>query len=514
MKNRVIRNTVSMFTGQSAAHALALLFNFYLGKSLSDGAYGRLQFAIAFVVIFMVLGEYGLQTMLVRDIARDKSQTDNLFWNSIILKTFLTLVAGVIGYSVLHNFYADFPEKQFLVYLVSGSMLFNAWYFSVAAVFIGHQENHLETLFFFIGKLIYVTLGTLAVFYAIKSLWMPLIYKQFSLNISTLFYIQNEHCAVTVSKMFASFISKPVRFVAAIFSIAAAAQFCIALIFLLKRHRINKFTFSISTILLLLKKGWMFFSITLFTTLHLKFDYIFISKWCQDADLGHYAGAYNLVLAPILLANAFVRSMYPALAELHAKQDEHFWQRVFLGFRWLAVLAFIVLFYMTIDGSRVLAFAYKKSFVAGLLPMQILLWGQGLDFFCPFAGHILYVLDQQKKVIIITGLSVLANLIADYFLIYRYGTVGASWAMVISLSVMFWGYAIALRKWLPILRLLSALLLPLLAAALCAPLAYYGREFLPFWLNAIVYIAVSLTVIMLCRFIKISDLKLFSVGNK
>jgi O-antigen/teichoic acid export membrane protein len=469
VNNRVIRNTLSMFTGQSGAHALALLFNFYLGKMLPDGDFGLLQFAIAYVVVFMVLAEYGLQTLLVRDIARDKSHANAYFWNSIILKTVLSVIAACIGWIVLTGFYAGSPEKQLLVYLVAGSMLFNAWYFSIAAVFIGHQENHIEAALFFIGKLVYVACGATAVF-----------------------------------------LFRDVRIVAVVFTGAAGVQFVLAFICLLLRHRHFRFTCDVQIIRHLVTKGWMFFSITLFTTLHLKFDYIFIGYWCPNADLGHYAGAYNLVLAPIILANAFVRSMYPALAECRERGDALFWQQVQLGFRWLAVLAFPVLFFMTIDGGRILAFVYKRSFVAALLPMQILLWGQGLDFFCPFAGHILYVLDRQKQVIIITGLSVLTNILADIILIPLYGTVGASIAMVISLSVMFWGYALALHRWLPVARFLRQLIPPLCIAAVCAPLAWWARHYVPFWINGPAYWIICLALYFGFKLIRMQDLKMFS----
>jgi len=458
-----------MFSGQSGAHALALLFNFYLGKMLPDSDYGLLQFAIAYVVVFMVLAEYGLQTLLIRDIARDRSHANAYFWNSIILKTVLTLVAGCIGWCVLKGFYAGSLEKQLMVYLVSGSMLFNAWYFSISAVFIGHQENHIEAALFFTGKLVYVVLGSLAVF----------LYRDVSL-------------------------------VAIVFTVAAGIQCFLAFICLVLRHRHLRFSVEWSMLRHLFTKGWMFFSITLFTTLHLKFDYIFIGKWCPDADLGHYAGAYNLVLAPIILANAFVRSMYPALSECRQRGDDRFWERVSVGFSWLAVVAFPVLFFMTIDGGRILAFVYKKSFVAGLLPMQILLWGQGLDFFCPFAGHVLYVLDRQKQVIIITGLSVLTNIVADIILIPIYGTVGASIAMVLSLSVMFWGYAIAMRRWLPVTRFLRQIIPPFCIAAVFAPLAWWARSYVPFWYNGLGYGSLCLAVYFGFRFIRLSDVKLFS----
>ena len=469
IKNKVIRNTIAMFSGQSGAQVIAMLFSVFLGKMLTDAAFGQLKFAISFVVIFMAFAEYGLQSLLIREIARDNKKAASLFWNSIILKTFFSFIALFIGWMVLHKYFSDFPEKQTLVYLVAGSLIFNTWYFSISSVFIGFQENHIEALLFFIGKVIYVAGGVIVVL-----------------------------------------VSRDVKLVALMFSVATGCQCIIAFICLVMRHRHLKFNFNISIIKYLIVHGWQFFSITIFTTMNLKFDNLFIGKWCPDAELGHYAGAYALILAPIILANAFVRSMYPALSELHEKNDNDFWLRITKGFRWLAALAFPVLIFMTIDGGRILTTVFKKSFIAGLLPMQILIWGQGLDFFCPFAGHTLYVLNRQKWVIAITGFSLLANIIADVILIKHYGTVGASFAKLIALVVIFAGYAFALRKWLPVSKLLKQLIPPLVISLAFSPVAWFLRPVMPFWISGPIYAVLCLGTFFAVKTIKWSDLKLFS----
>ncbi len=468
IKNKVLRNTLAMFSGQSGAHAIALLFNIFLAKYFSKELYGSLQFAIAYAVVFMVIAEYGLQTLLIREIAKHKEKTNSLFWNSIILKTIFSIFAVIIAYLSL-PWFSDSTQDNIIVYFTISSLIFNSWYFSIASVFIGHQENHIEALLFFIGKIVYVVGGVLAVL-----------------------------------------LFKDIKYVALMFAVASCFQCTIAFVCMIRKHRRLKFVVDMSIIEYLIKNGWLFFSITLFTTLHLKFDYLFIKKWHGDAGVGLYSGAYNLVLVPIMLANAFVRSMYPALSEAYNRNDKNFWKRINLGFRWLAVLAFPVLLFMTITGKEILSFCYRKEFTEAALAMQILLWGQGLDFFCPFAGHILYVLNQQKKVIVITGLSVTVNIIADVILIKHYGIVGASIAMIISLSVMFIGYTLALRKWLPISQLLKQLYPPLLIALVFSPIAWFLRPYLSFWISGPIYASFCLATFFVTKTIKWSDLKLFS----
>lgn len=473
--NKVVRNTLSLFSGQSLAHGIALLFNIYMGRALAPEAYGNLAFAIAYVIVFMVIAEYGLHTLLIRDIARTPEKAGEYFWNSLILKTVLSLIACVVGFGVLHTFYrgAAHQEQRILVYLVTASLFFNAWYFSLAAVFRAYQEMHVEASLFLLGKSVYVVAGALALF-----LW------------GNVYYL------------------------AILFSVAAAVQFFVALICLIRRHRHLRFSFSPAMQVYLLRTGWLFFSITLFTTLHMRFDYIIVPLFCGEDALGYYHGAYNLVLAPIILTNAFVQSMYPVLSELHAKGDARFEHRIRMGFRWLAVIAFPVLFFVTGEGYRILTQVYQDKFAAGVLALQILVWGQGLDFFCPFAGHILYVLEKQRRVIIVTAASVVTNIVLNLLFIPLWGITGASITMVISLSVMLIGYLIALRDTVPVSAFVRALAAPLAIALVTAPLIWILRPHVPFILNGLIYCAVYGGLILLTRTIRISDLHLFSAETR
>lgn len=480
--HKVLRNTLAMFAGQFGANALALVFNIYLANKLGRAGYGTLQSSIAFVIIFTVLAEYGLQALLVRNIARERHRAGEFFWNSIALKTLLAVGAAVIGWLVLLVFhhYDQYVDETRLVYLLAGSALCNAWYFSIAAVFRAHQENHFEALLFFIGKVAYVVGGTMLL------AWSPW---------------------------------RTPAAVAAMFTAAAAIQCGVAVVCLLVRHRNLPFQLSPPVMTALLKSGWMFFSISLFTSLNLKFDYVYVRLFSLPERTGDYAAAYNLVLAPIILANAFVQSLYPALTECHNRNDELFWTRVKTAVRWLAALGFPVLVFMTIEADRMLGLVYKREYMAGSVILQVLLWGQGLDFFCPFSGHVLYVLNEQRRVIRITAVAVATNIVASLVLIpvsvhiwgQQAGPVAASVAMFMCLTVMFWGYVVTLRRWLPVSEYLKQLAMPLLLALLLAPLLFFGRHYVHVLVSWAIFTALYLALVFGTRTIRWRDVKLFGV---
>ncbi len=469
--NRVVRNTLALFTGQTGAQLLALAFMAYLTKTLPENDVGSLSFAFTFVVLLNVLSEFGLWTLIVRDVARNLTLAADYFWNSLVLKTVLAVLAALLGWLVLALFYPA-SDLRTLCWIAMAWLLFNAWYFSAAALFRAFQEHHLDGVLSFTGKLVYV-LGGLVVIVTVRDL----------------------------------------RWVAAAFTLAMGAQCLAAIALVVVRHPTLRFTCSFSRQYFLLCHAFLFFAINAFTTLHLKFALMVIGKFCTRAEIAYFNIASMLVLVPIVLANAFVQSMYPVLSECHAHGDAEFWPKVKLGMRWLAALAFPVIFFMSIDGGRMITGVFKREYVAGLVPLQILLWGLGLEFFNPFSGHVLYVLNRQKTVIAITAASVVTNIVANLILVPFYGIIGASCAMVISLSVMFWGYALALRHWLPLAQLFGRILPPLLVAGVLAPLAWWLRAHVPFVVNGVLYCLLCAAAYFGLGLLRWQDLHMFAAAR-
>ncbi|MCX7846856.1 MAG: flippase [bacterium] len=468
--NRVLRNTLALFSGQLGAQLLAFVFVALLVKIVGDAEYGRLAFAFRVVVVLNVLSEFGLWTLLVRDVAREPSSAAEYLWNSLALKLLLSVVAFALGWLALVCIYE--PTLHPPAYLAAPWILFYAWYFSVAALFRAFQEHHWDGTLSFAGKLLYTGAGLLVLRF-----------------------------------------THDVRWIALVFSASAALQWSTALLVLLWRHPSLRFSLSIARIRDLFTRSRLFFAINLFTTLHLNFAHLLVARFCSTRDLAYYNAATMLVLVPIVLANAFVQSMYPVLSAAHQRQDPAFWHKVARAMRWLAALAFPVILYMTLDGGRIITTVFRKEFVAGLVPLQILLWGLGLDFFNPLSGHILYVLNRQRRVMTITATSVITNILANFLLVPRYGIVGASCAMLISLSVMFLGYALSLLPWLSFLALGRSIMPPLLIALLIAPLAWYARPWLPFYVNGPLYCTLCAVLFFALRILRKSDFKLFALAH-
>ena len=486
--NRVLRNTFSLFTGKAASHALTALFNIYLTRVLGKEFYGDFTGALSWIVMFSIVAEYGLGTLMTRLIARNPERSDELFWNSVILKTFCSLLAFLLAVGALYlrrlfSFGEGGESDLVLISIFSLFLFANAWYMSLAAVLRGHQDNHLEAGLFLTGKIVYVVLG-----------FATILCHSLGLQLQT-------------------------RLMAFYFSLGALVPLLLGLLILKRRYKLTAPKFSFSVCLELLSQGWQFFTIMFTSTLHLKFDHVLLWWFGFKAQLGVYSAAYNLVLIPLFLTNSFTESMYPALAASKEKGEEDFWARVMVSLRWIGCLGFPFLFWATLEAPRVMEFMYGKEFVEGALAFQILVWGQGLDLFCPFFGHVLYAKEQERRVFFINMASLIGNILANILLLYflcvakgndpTLAPVASALSMVISLSIMLFGYLISFSRFGRTLESLLALGRPALLALLLAPLVWFLRPLVPVYLTWLVYGVIFLTLALLLKIVKLSDHRRF-----
>jgi hypothetical protein len=97
----------------------------YAARYLAPANFGILSFAIAFTGIFAIFGDFGLQPLMVREIARDRTIAPKYLANVSLMKVMLVAVAfGLIALTI--NL-IGYPEETInVVYLFGLSFVFQA----------------------------------------------------------------------------------------------------------------------------------------------------------------------------------------------------------------------------------------------------------------------------------------------------------------------------------------------------------------------------------------------------
>jgi UDP:flavonoid glycosyltransferase YjiC (YdhE family) len=101
----IAKNTVFVTLGNIALKLLNFLFTVYIVRSLGDERFGQYSIVLAFVAIFQIFAELGVSQYVRREIARDKSKTEEYVWNLMTIRVVKEIGLPMIekGEDLLHG---------------------------------------------------------------------------------------------------------------------------------------------------------------------------------------------------------------------------------------------------------------------------------------------------------------------------------------------------------------------------------------------------------------------------
>ena len=102
------------------------LIGIWMARRFGPDLYGKWSFALAFVTIFSVVADFGLSTLSVRELARNKEKTKDYFLNITLLKFILgALSLGLMA--LIINLIEEDPETISLVYFLGIYIVINTF---------------------------------------------------------------------------------------------------------------------------------------------------------------------------------------------------------------------------------------------------------------------------------------------------------------------------------------------------------------------------------------------------
>lgn len=154
---RATRSTGLRATAEIASKITSVAFFVVLARSFSTSAVGDWVLALAVVQLLWPIAGFGLDRVLVREIARDRSAVERLFYPTVWLKVIGNLVGLSVALVLLSGI--DYSETVLLLVLVMGlSQCASAPMGSAFSVFQAHER--LE--YYFLVSVIKGTLSSLA----------------------------------------------------------------------------------------------------------------------------------------------------------------------------------------------------------------------------------------------------------------------------------------------------------------------------------------------------------------
>jgi O-antigen/teichoic acid export membrane protein len=387
-ENRITKNVLALFMGNAVVNLFSFLLMVVIARSLGDIGVGQYSFIFAFGYLIILLGNPGLEYLIVKEVPGNKNMMPQYGANLLSLKIILATLAVAI--TILLSFLID--KKPLVIYsflivcLIYG---FRAVGSIFSKILQAHERMDLISLVEVVERVLALILG-IVLLYVTRSL----LYLLLALLISRLI---SEILSLKFSKKYFT------------------PNFGVDLL-QWKDLFVRSLPFSLSIA---------------FLYIYYRIDTVMLYLMVNDQVTGWYNAAYRVIDVFNYIPFLFVTAILPPMAR-YSKQDKKLLSDLFnLPLRYLIVLAVPMGVGTFLLAPRIILFVYGEGFENAAIALKILIWAEVIVFVSYLGGHLLNIGDKQKTYTKFIGITAGLNIVLNFILIPKYTYIGASIATLL-----------------------------------------------------------------------------------
>ncbi|HKV60690.1 MAG TPA: flippase [Candidatus Acidoferrum sp.] len=403
-------NALSVLTSDVTNRATSFIIYALIARHLGAFEFGQLALSFSLFYVFQVTAVAGLKLLIIRQVAKDRSQTKQYFLNGcfIVTATSLLSIGLLFGFVRLMHYEA---KTSAIILALSLALL----PYALSAVCEG-------------------------VFQA----W------------ERMRYIASINVPANLAKMAAAYLLLadgrgliPVVFVlfTAFFGVAVVEMWLVLRRFPSPSGRLS-LRFCWSTI----RSSLTFLAIDKIIAIDSSLNIILLSKLATETQVGLYTAAAQLLVPLALVYQSISQSIYPVMCRhVHAGlQDlKRISERAMEALLMLALPAVAGIYFL---GPWALSLLYKKqTFLEAVPALRIMVWILIFQVFSYVLGQVLMATHREKITLRIVIVDVLVTLGAGWPLISHFGLLGAAFTFFVTRLIA------AVQHFIPVSRLLSGI---------------------------------------------------------
>ncbi len=404
--NLIFKNSFWLGISEVVSKLVGFLIGIWMARGFGPELYGKWSFALAFVTIFSVIADFGLSTLTVRELARDKEKTKDYFLNITLLKFILGAVSlGLMA--LIINFVEKDSEIISLVYFLGIYIVINTFAAFFESIFRAREKMQYEAICRISQSILLFALAA--------------------------FFIFNGFPILNISFAYIS---------------AALLGTILALIFVLRHfyffketdnnnNHISSHKINLKFCKELLLEAWPFALSTVAIFLYNYFDQTMLGVMREAKEVGLYSAAFKIVFTFQVFGDVLAVAFFPQLSRKY-KEGVGELKEIFFQFQ-KVMLAFVVPFTVLLFAfaSPILLFLYGSAYVAASSVFQVLVLSIAILLLAFPFGETLKAADRQKSYLWAIGSGAIVNIVLNLIFIPKMGMMGAAIATLISEIYIF-----------------------------------------------------------------------------
>jgi O-antigen/teichoic acid export membrane protein len=388
--NLMVRNSFCLLSASGFNLIVSILTTSAIAKTIGTELFGKYTFGLSFIVLFSVLANFGLESLFVREAARDKANIKKLIYDVLAIKCLLAAmtVAVLIGFA--HGMAYD--ESTIAVIKILSAGLF----FQIASEVLGAVYRSLERLHFIsLCTVLFRAITALIIFISIYSgvgFWG--IVWSYTIGRIIVFLFICVHYQKTIG-------IGPVR---------VNIRFWPELI----------------------RRGLPFYLSAIFTMLYMKVTVLFLAETHGEHEIGIYMAAAILVESLLFLPNSFSMILFSAFSRIYGNSLEALKKAYARSMKYIVILIAAVVTGTILISEKLILLIYGEEFQGAPTVLNILVLFWGLAFLTQIMSNLLFAINRERLQVKIMGVTCISNILLNIILVPVLGAVGSAIAFTVS----------------------------------------------------------------------------------
>lgn len=426
---KVAKNSLFPMATSFLNKSLDLGFAIYALRVLGPEGVGQYTFAVVTIGYLDILANFGLGTLLTREVARDNSLAGRFLGNTLVARLGLW-VASMAAVGLLLGPGAGpmgiTPDVATAILLLALALLPSLVASTLSSLFMAYERFEYPAVVTVLTTLLKIALGVAA----LATGWGIV-------GLAGVSVVVNVATVVILGGLVVGVLVRP------------------------------RPEFGSRSSWGMLRASYPLMLNNLLNSVFFRVDSFMLKPMAGDAALGWYGTAYKFIDGLGIISSSLTLALFPLLSQ-YAQSARESLARVFgFALKLLLMVSLPISVGTTLIAHEIiLLFAGPEYLPHSAVALQLLIWFLPFSFMNGVTQYVLIAIDQQRFITFSFLIATVFNLAANLLLIPALGYLGAAITTVLSewmLMIPFW---YCLRRYLPPVPLLSLAWRPALASAI------------------------------------------------
>jgi len=390
---KYFRNMGWAFSGRIFSLIISLFIGALVARYLGPQRYGVLNYALSFVTIFAFLSSLGIDSIIIRDLVKEKKDKNTILNTAFVIKLIggflVTLLATTSSILLKNDSYTTILILIYSTHLIFASLNVTDSYF----------QSMVKYKYSFIAQFSSTT--------AVSLLKIFLIYENFGTGWFVL---------------------------ALVFEIAFSSIILLKIFAGLG----NKLSFSINYDLAkkMLTDSWPFILSGAFYFIYTRIDQIMIGKMINTDSLGIYSAGVKLAEIWYFIPSIICAVLFPAIISAKTVNPEQYGERLKKILVTILSISTAIALFEFIFAKYLILILFGQAYLGAVIILKIYTWSGIIVSLIMVLQQYLTIENKTKLIMASSLVGALINIILNFILIPKYGIIGSAWATIVSYAII------------------------------------------------------------------------------